>query len=68
MQRFHLGNGASLHQVHTCADMSPRGIRQSRGTMVNYLYDPKRIESNHEGYASEGIIDFNDKLKPLLKL
>lgn len=64
--RFHLGNGASLHQVHTGADQSEKGMGQSRGTMVNYLYDLSSIESNHEKFAVEGFVNFNDKLKSLL--
>jgi malonyl-CoA decarboxylase len=64
--RFHLGNGAKVHQVHTSADLSEKGISQSRGTMVNYLYDLRYIERNHEQYVLEGEIDYNDKLKSLL--
>ncbi|MDP6652243.1 MAG: malonyl-CoA decarboxylase [Gammaproteobacteria bacterium] len=64
--RFHLGNGASLHQLHTGADFSEKGLSQSRGAMVNYLYDIRDIETNHEHYATNGDIVFNDKLKSLL--
>ena len=64
--RFHLGNGASIHQLNEGADLSEKGISQSRGTMVNYLYDLNHIEENHEAYATEGGIEYNDKLKPLL--
>ena len=61
--RFHLGNGASIYQLNVGADMSDKGLYQS-GTMVNYLYDLKDIEENHEAYAIEGEVKFNDKLKP----
>lgn len=64
--RFHLGNGASVHQLHAGADLSDKGMHQSFGTMVNYLYDPAQIEKNHEAYASQGKIEFNGKLKALL--
>lgn len=64
--RFHLGNGAMIYQLHTGADLSEKGLNQSYGTMVNYLYDLRYIERNHEQYVTEGIIDFNDKLKALL--
>lgn len=63
--RFHLGNGAMIHQLHTAADLSEKGLAQSRGTMVNYLYDLRYIERNHEKFVTEGEIDFNDKLKSL---
>ena len=64
--RFHLGNGASIHQLNEGADLSEKGISQSRGTMVNYLYDLNHIEQNHEAYATEGGIEYSDRLKPLL--
>jgi malonyl-CoA decarboxylase len=64
--RFHLGNGASIYQLNRSADLSEKGIRQSRGTMVNYLYDLNDIEENHERYATEGVIEYSEKLKTLL--
>lgn len=51
--RFHLGNGASLHQINWMGDASNKGLRQSAGLMVNYLYDLKEVEENHEAYARE---------------
>jgi malonyl-CoA decarboxylase len=52
--RFHLGNGARLEQVNVGADLSDRGIANSWGVMVNYLYDLKKIEANHEAFVNEG--------------
>ncbi len=45
--RFHLDNGARLERLNLRADLSPKGLRQSHGLMVNYLYDLDRIESSH---------------------
>ena len=64
--RFHLGNGAQVHQIHASADLSDKGLAQSYGVMVNYLYDLGYIERNHEQYVTEGNIEFNDKLKSSL--
>ena len=64
--RFHLGNGATLHEVNTGADLSDNGVKQSRSVMVNYLYDLSNIESNHEQFALEGTVNFHPKLKSLL--
>lgn len=64
--RFHLGNGAMLHNVHTHADLSEKGQDQAYGCMVNYLYDLRYIERNHELYVTEGNVDYSDKLKSLL--
>ena len=46
--RFHLGNGAILKKVNLNADLSEKGINQSYGIMVNYLYDLDVVEENHE--------------------
>jgi malonyl-CoA decarboxylase len=51
--RFHLGNGARLERLDWLADRSEKGIRQSFGLMVNYLYDLGDIEKNHEAYATQ---------------
>jgi malonyl-CoA decarboxylase len=48
--RFHLNNGARLQRVNATADLSRKGLRQSFGTMVNYLYDLDEIEANHETF------------------
>jgi malonyl-CoA decarboxylase len=37
--RFHLGNGARLERVNWLGNTAPRGMRESFGLMVNYLYD-----------------------------
>ena len=54
--RFHLGNGARLEQIDWLADTSPKGLAQSHGLMVNYLYDLEDIEKNHEAYAQQQAI------------
>ena len=54
--RFHLGNGASLHAIHWAADLSEKGLHQSAGLMVNYLYDTSSIEENHDAYFDQGEI------------
>lgn len=52
--RFHLGNGARLERVNWLADTSRRGLKQSAGIMVNYLYDLGSIEEHHEAFAYRG--------------
>ena len=63
--RFHLGNGAELHDIHAAADLSDKGQRQSCGAMVNYLYDPAKVESNHEAFASKKTIAAARSVKAL---
>jgi malonyl-CoA decarboxylase len=64
--RFHLGNGAMIHQINAGADLSDKGLSQSRGTMVNYLYDLRYIERNHERFITEGFVKFDARLKSML--
>jgi malonyl-CoA decarboxylase len=65
--RFHLGNGARVEQLDWLADVSPKGLRQSHGMMVNYLYDPYRIEEHYRAYADTGQIEANQAVRRLLK-
>ena len=51
---FHLSNGARVERLNPRGDLSEKGWRESAGMMVNYLYDPARIEEYHEEYAGEG--------------
>ena len=54
--RFHLGNGAEVHDIHAGADISANGRSQSSGAMVNYLYDLARTERNHADFALKSIV------------
>jgi malonyl-CoA decarboxylase len=51
---FHLSNGARVERINWRGDVSEKGLRESAGLMVNYLYDPGRIEDYHEEYVGEG--------------
>ncbi|MBI5265428.1 MAG: malonyl-CoA decarboxylase [Bradyrhizobium sp.] len=65
--RFHLGNGARLERINWLGDLSPKGVRESAGIMVNYLYRLEDIEKNHEAYANQGEIVASSAVKKLLK-
>jgi malonyl-CoA decarboxylase len=54
--RFHLGNGARLERINWLGNTAPRGIQESFGIMVNYLYDLETIESNHEAFVNDGTV------------
>jgi malonyl-CoA decarboxylase len=56
--KFHLGNGARLHQINWSADLSRKGLRESGALMVNYLYDLSSVEENHERFT-QGEIDYS---------
>ncbi len=51
---FHLSNGARVERINTLGDTSEKGAKESATLMVNYLYDPAKIEDWHEDYAGEG--------------
>lgn len=65
--RFHLGNGALVHDVHAMADTSQNGLRQSSSVMVNYLYDRSRLEQNHEEFLGNKTIAQSRTIQSLLK-
>ncbi len=65
--RFHLGNGARLERINWLGDLSPKGVRESAGIMVNYLYRLDDIEKNHEAYANDGEVVASSAVKKLLK-
>ena len=54
MARFHLGNGARLERLNWAGDISPKGLEQGWGLLVNYLYDPAELERNHEDFVNAG--------------
>ena len=54
--RFHLNNGALVHAIHDAADISAKGMQQSAGLMVNYLYDLPHLAENHEEFATDNKI------------
>ena len=65
--RFHLGNGATLERVNLDADLSLKGIHQSKGIMVNYLYNLDSLERNHELFFKTKIVQQSDSIKSLRK-
>lgn len=65
--RFHLGNGARLERINWLGDSSPKGLKESAGVMVNYLYDLGEIEKNHEAYANQGVIASSSSARKLLR-
>ncbi len=65
--RFHLANGARIERLNWLADTSPKGLQESAGLMVNYLYRLSEIETNHEAYVGDGRIAASSAAKALLK-
>ncbi|MDJ0686054.1 MAG: malonyl-CoA decarboxylase family protein [Alphaproteobacteria bacterium] len=65
--RFHLGNGAALHQINVDADLSAKGVAQSHGVMVNYLYELDLVESRHEAFVEKGELALSKPIETALE-
>lgn len=57
---FHLSNGARMERLNWLGDVSRKGIDDSAGIMINYLYRADDIEANHEAYTGDGTIAMSD--------
>lgn len=64
--RFHLGNGAGVERLNWAADASPKGVQQSLGLMVNYLYDLKRLDK-HRDQLAQGKVPLSAAVQACLK-
>ena len=63
VSRFHLGNGASIHNILINGNASDYGYKESFGIMVNYSYQLDKLEKIHEEFITKGIISYSDKIK-----
>jgi malonyl-CoA decarboxylase len=64
---FHLSNGARVERLNWLGDVSEKGLQQSAGLMVNYLYRQGDIESNHEAYRDEGLVAASSAVRNLTR-
>jgi malonyl-CoA decarboxylase len=64
--RFHLGNGARVERLNWGGDPSPKGLKQSFGLMVNYLYDLKRLDK-HRALLARGEIPVSGAVEDLYR-
>jgi malonyl-CoA decarboxylase len=65
--RFHLGNGARLERINWLGDTSAKGLAEAHGLMVNYRYEIRDIEKNHEAYANDGTVAASRQVHGLVK-
>ena len=64
---FHLSNGARMERLNWMGDVSDKGMGQSAGMMINYLYKLSEIEKNHEHFSTDGKIVTSSQIKSLNK-
>lgn len=67
MAHFHLSNGAQLARLNWMADTSEKGLKQSAGLMVNYLYELPKIVHRSQHYTTAGTVSQSPAIKKLLK-
>ncbi|GAB4830817.1 hypothetical protein Ancab_004845 [Ancistrocladus abbreviatus] len=64
---FHLQNGAILERLNWMADRSEKGLLQSGGIMVNYMYKLDAIEENAQAYFSTGNINASTNIRHFIE-
>lgn len=64
---FHLSNGARMERLNWLGDVSPKGLGQSAGLMINYLYKLSEIDRNHEAYSAQGKVAMSSAVRALLR-
>lgn len=55
--RFHLRNGARVERINWRGDTSTKGLSESHGLLVNYLYSDQDHAANHEALIADGLIN-----------
>ncbi len=54
--KFHLNNGARLERLNWAGDLGAKGLKQSLGLMVNYLYNLDEVEAQHERFVHGEVV------------
>jgi malonyl-CoA decarboxylase len=62
--KFHLHNGARVERINWNADPSVKGMKQSWGIMVNYLYDLRKLD-RHRMLLAKGKITVSSEVEDL---
>jgi len=62
---FHLRNGAVMWRINWMADLSPRGLKNSFGMMVNYRYFLEECEDNSQAYVEKQQIGCTEQVRNL---
>ncbi len=65
---FHLSNGARVEHLNWMGNPNSVGWERGLSMMVNYRYDLKTIESNHDAYVNAGTIAASEELERLTEI
>ncbi|OQS01953.1 malonyl-CoA decarboxylase (MCD) [Thraustotheca clavata] len=63
---FHLQNGAQVERLNFAADLSPRGLEQSYGLMINYKYTIKSVDVTSMSYKRNSTVALSPCLLSIL--
>ncbi|XP_068755668.1 malonyl-CoA decarboxylase, mitochondrial-like isoform X1 [Montipora capricornis] len=63
---FHIRNGACMWRLNWLADLSPRGMDNSYGIMVNYKYVLEDVDKNNQQYLLNGTVTASSEFLELL--
>ena len=61
--RFHVTNGARVEGLNWLGNTAPNGLTESYGLMVNYLYEPGKLERYHEQFFQDGTVAASASLR-----
>lgn len=64
--RFHLRNGARVEQVNWEGDVSPKGLAQSHGVLVNYRYSDLDLVANYDALVLDGVVTVSAEVAALV--
>ena len=71
LQTMCIGHGMAtatiIERINPGGDASAKGLQQSFGVMVNYLYDLDELEQNVESFAREGAIAMSAAIRRLAR-
>lgn len=65
--RFHLVNGAHMERINWLGDTSEKGLRDGAGLMVNFIYDLREIDENHERIVNDGTVAASAGVRRMLR-
>ena len=65
--RFHLRNGACIAQLNWQGDTSEKGMAESHGLLVNYLYSGQDLLANNEALTLDGVVCASPAVTELLE-
>ncbi|MEM7093285.1 MAG: malonyl-CoA decarboxylase [Actinomycetota bacterium] len=64
--RFHLRNGACVERINWMGDTSDKGMAESHGLLVNYLYSGQDLADNHDALTLDGVVTASPNVLSLI--